>query len=178
MLHSLYRIIPALALSMLLHLLPFLSDLSADSGHTPQPRPSLQATLKPAPKAASAAPELALKPESVTKPRTEAPEKPAKPTVDRKKPLRTWTQSVREQFVAQQAQGLFYPQTAIDQGMEGEVLVLMVLDASGEVIGARVEQGSGYPLLDQAALLAVRRLHTLPGDAPSQAVLPVRFRLR
>ena len=50
--------------------------------------------------------------------------------------------------------------------------------ARGKVSAARVEQGSGYPLLDAAALRAVRSLHTLPADAPREAVLQLRFRLR
>lgn len=179
MLQSFKRIIPALTLSLLLHLLPFLGALPLDPP-PPPPRTVLQATLKaPAPPPTASAPTLALKPEVAAAPKASQTEKkPAKPPVDRKPALRTWTQSIREQFLAQREQGLFYPQAAIDQGMEGEVLVLMVLDPRGEVIGARIEQSSGYPMLDQAALLAVRRLHALPGDAPAQAVLPVRFRLR
>jgi len=58
------------------------------------------------------------------------------------------------------------------------VLVLLVLDGNGQVGAARIEQSSGYPILDDAALRAVRSLQSLPADAPRQALLPVRFRLR
>ena len=76
------------------------------------------------------------------------------------------------------AEGQFYPAESIARGEQGEVLVLMLLDEQGKVSAARVEQGSGYPLLDAAALRAVRSLSSLPADAPRQVVLPVRFRLR
>jgi len=53
----------------------------------------------------------------------------------------------------------------------------MVLDESGKVTAARIERGSGYSILDDAALHAVRSLNSLPADAPRQVVLPVHFRL-
>ena len=49
---------------------------------------------------------------------------------------------------------------------------------AGLVTAARVEQSSGHRLLDDAALSAVRSLRSLPADAPQEALLPVRFRLR
>lgn len=73
---------------------------------------------------------------------------------------------------------LFYPPEAIERGLEGEVLVLLFLDASGNAIAARIETSSGHPLLDQAAVRAARTLRSLPGSAPREALLPVRFRLR
>jgi protein TonB len=74
--------------------------------------------------------------------------------------------------------GQFYPAEAIARGFEGEVLVLIIIDESGRVTAARVEQGSGHRILDDAALRAVRSLRSLPADAPREALLPVRFRLR
>ena len=58
------------------------------------------------------------------------------------------------------------------------MLVLIIIDEDGRVTAARVEQGSGHRLLDDAALRAVRSLRSLPADAPREALLPVRFRLR
>lgn len=89
-----------------------------------------------------------------------------------------WRDQVRQHLHSLQRQGLFYPAEAIARGEQGEVLVLLLLDESGQVAAARVEQGSGYPLLDAAALRAVRSLSTLPADAPRESLLPVRFRLR
>ena len=74
--------------------------------------------------------------------------------------------------------GLFYPAEAIAQGLEGETLVLLILDESGKVSAARIEQGSGYRILDDAALQAVRSLHSLPANTPRETLLPVRFRLK
>ena len=89
-----------------------------------------------------------------------------------------WQQAVGRQFAQQMAQGDFYPAAAIAEGLQGEVLVLLLLDASGNVTAARVEQSSGHPLLDAAALRAVRALRGLPADAPRQAMQAVRFKLR
>ncbi len=78
----------------------------------------------------------------------------------------------------QMARELFYPPEAIARGLEGEALVLLFLDASGNVIAARLEASSGHALLDDAAVRAARTLHALPESAPREALLPVRFRLR
>jgi protein TonB len=54
---------------------------------------------------------------------------------------------------------------------------LLIIDENGEVSAARVEQGSGYRILDDAALRAVRSLRSLPANTPRETLLPVRFRL-
>jgi protein TonB len=79
---------------------------------------------------------------------------------------------------AQMAQELLYPPEAIARGLEGQALVLLFLDASGNAIAARLEASSGHALLDAAAVRAARTLHSLPDSAPREALLPVRFRLR
>lgn len=78
----------------------------------------------------------------------------------------------------QLARALFYPREAIEQGIEGEATVLLFLDESGDAIAARLEVSSGHALLDDAAVRAARSLRALPGGAPREALLPVRFRLR
>jgi protein TonB len=78
----------------------------------------------------------------------------------------------------QLARELLYPPEAIARGLEGEALVLLFLDASGNAIAARLEQSSGYVLLDDAAVRAARLLRALPDSAPREVLLPVRFRLR
>ena len=83
-----------------------------------------------------------------------------------------------QQANAQMARELFYPPEAIARGLEGEALVLLFLDASGNVIAARLEASSGHALLDNAAVHAARTLRGLPESAPREALLPVRFRLR
>lgn len=79
---------------------------------------------------------------------------------------------------AQLARELFYPPEAIARGLEGQALVLLFLDASGNAVAARLEASSGHALLDDAAVRAARTLRALPDSAPREALLPVRFRLR
>ena len=76
------------------------------------------------------------------------------------------------------ARDLPYPPEAIERGLQGEALVLIFLDETGNAIAARIETSSGHALLDDAALRAARTLRALPDSAPREALLPVRFRLR
>jgi len=78
----------------------------------------------------------------------------------------------------QVAKELFYPPEAIERGLEGEALVLLFLDESGNAIAARIEASSGHAILDAAAVRAARTVKSLPSSAPREALLPVRFRLR
>lgn len=99
----------------------------------------------------------------------------------REKPVllaRNWTAAVSQHLTKLNERGQFYPPEAIARGLEGEVLVLIIISESGQVTAARIEQSSGHRLLDDAALNAVRSLRSLPADAPREALLPVRFRLR
>ena len=178
---TLRPLLAAIGFSLLLHALPFASALLPPTKPTKPPASQpLQATLSPRPQAAPNP--TFIPPEPEPEPPREAAARPVekKPVsaVDRKKTAKTWTQAIREQFSEQQRQGLFYPEEAIRQGLQGEALVLLVLDESGHVVAARIEESSGHALLDDAALKAVRRLRTLPADAPAESLLPVRFRLR
>lgn len=173
-------LIAALAISFALHLLPFLplADFGQKSASTAAP--PLQAELRPPPASAlPPPPPLKLPDPPAPKPASAAKPKPLPPAESSPaRTAKTWTQVVREHLKKLDTAGQFYPAEAIARGEQGEVLVLMLLDEQGKVSAARVEQGSGYPLLDAAALRAVRSLSSLPADAPRQVVLPVRFRLR
>lgn len=168
-----YRLALAVTLSLLLHISPFLGEFV----HFPQtalPPPPIRAEIRmPSP---PPPPPLELdKPEPLarTAPRKEATAQAS----SRQSALPAWQREIRRQFGKQQKDGLFYPAEAIAQGLEGEVLILMLLDENGRVAAARVEQSSGQRLLDDAALRAVRALHSLPADAPQQTIVPVRFSL-
>jgi protein TonB len=178
-----YRLLLAFLASLLLHLSPLLAGLVPAVHQTPPP-PPLQATLRPPPAPLlppPPAPPLTLpEPPKPAASRPAPPRPPAATPVPKPPPaaVATWTQAVRRHLEDLQERGLFYPEEAIARGLEGEVLVLIVIDESGRVVAARVEQGSGHRLLDDAALRAVRSLRSLPADAPRDALLPVRFRLR
>ena len=173
----------AVCASLLVHgaapLTAWLASLHAPPSRPPA-APPLQARLQPAAQLPET-PELKLKAE--TSPAESSPQRPperppAPPPSTRQHKAASWQQAVRQQFSRQDSAGLFYPEVAIRQGIEGEVLVLLILGSDGEVAAARVEQGSGHAILDEAALRAVRRLQALPADAPRETLLPVRFRLR
>ena len=74
-----------------------------------------------------------------------------------------------------------YPKEAAQQGIDGRVFVQFVVTADGAVTDASVARGT-HPLLDQAALEAVRSMTFEPGQRDGAAVrtqmtLPITFRL-
>jgi protein TonB len=173
-----FRLALALIASLLSHLLPFISELVAPRT-APLPPPSspvLTAELRPPPR--PAAPPLML-PDApranAAKPKQIQAE--AKPAATSSKP-RSWEAEVSKQFRKQAELGLYYPAEAIIQGLQGEVIVLMIIGENGQISAARIEQSSGHRLLDEAALRAVRALRSLPATAPREALLPVRFSLK
>jgi protein TonB len=86
--------------------------------------------------------------------------------------------SVRQQLSHLLAQEGFYPEEAIRLRQEGEVWVSLFFDEEGNVLAARLETRSNFPLLDNAALKAARALKSLPTEGLEAITLPVRFRLR
>lgn len=76
-----------------------------------------------------------------------------------------------------------YPLAARQRNEQGRVLLLVQLDAEGRVLDAQLRLSSGSPLLDQAALDAVRRWRFSPARSrgvpvTSHLLVPVRFSLR
>lgn len=176
-----FRLLTALALSLTLHLLLIAPDLLPVTQKS-LPPPPLQAELRPPPAQTPSSPPLHLpepQPQASNAPRPFPPpsEKARRPPSSPDKP-KTWTQAVREQLRQLDAAGQFYPAEAIARGLQGEALVLLVIDEAGNVIATRLEQSSGHPILDEAALRAARSLKSLPADAPRQTILPIRFRLK
>jgi protein TonB len=125
--------------------------------NTIEPSPDLQrAAPKPPPPAPSPA---------GTKPKPRPPaERLAGETLDR--------------TLGQLSQTLLYPPEAVRRGLEGEVVVMLELDAAGRIVAASVASGSGHAILDEAALRAALQLGALGPSVGGKAVLlPVRFRL-
>lgn len=70
----------------------------------------------------------------------------------------------------------FYPEEAVRQGIEGDVLLQLALDEKGRVYSVEIVTSSGSPLLDRAAVTAAKNIGAMPGN-PSRTRLPVSFRL-
>ena len=170
-----YRLIAALALSLCLHGLPFLSDRLTQPPRPPA-TPPIQATLQALPPPTVAPPPILHLPEPP--PRKAEPVRAPRQNSPAPGAPKTWTQAVREQLKKLDAAGQFYPAEAIARGLEGDAQVLLIIDESGQVVATRVEQSSGHAILDEAAQRAARSLKSLPADAPRQTVLPIRFRLK
>jgi protein TonB len=73
---------------------------------------------------------------------------------------------------------LFYPPEARARGLEGEVRLLLTLDANGAIQDAQVAAGSGHRILDEAAVKAAFAMGRLPDADAREVILPVVFRLR
>jgi len=168
------RLALAVIVSLLLHFFPFIGDL-IHMQPPPASPPPLRAEIRMPARPAPPPPLMLDKPKSKAAPKPTKTHQPK--TSSSKYSIPAWQQEIERQFRKQQAEGVFYPAEAIARRLEGEVLVFMLINEHGQVTAARVEQGCGQRLLDDAALKAVRALHSLPADAPSEAVISVRFSL-
>lgn len=73
---------------------------------------------------------------------------------------------------------IVYPRMARKMGWQGQVQILVTVAADGSVINAAVASGSGYSVLDQAALRGVKAHRFTPGEKTESIVLNFRFRLK
>jgi len=76
-----------------------------------------------------------------------------------------------------------YPPESLFAGHEGTVTMRVLISTSGTVTKLSVERTSGYPLLDESALKAVRYWRFIPGKragrpAEFEVLIPVRFSIR
>jgi protein TonB len=136
----------------------------------PEPPPAPEVREEPAIKAKVEEPMKA----EIKKP---APPKPPEQRAEKKKPEPLAGQEL-DDALAQIADKLLYPPEAVKQGLQGEVMVLLDIAQGGHIAMASVAGSSGHPMLDQAALKAVRQVGSLsPLLAGRSILLPVRFRL-
>lgn len=75
-----------------------------------------------------------------------------------------------------------YPEEARRRGMEGRVALRVQVNSDGTATRVTLQQTSGHPLLDQAALKAVRWWKFLPAmkngePIPCEIEFPVVYRL-
>ena len=74
-----------------------------------------------------------------------------------------------------------YPVELWDANIEGETILMLHIDAEGGVASIDVDQSSGSPRLDSAAVQGGREMRFVPGRKGDRRVgawvrLPVRFR--
>ncbi|MFT7623322.1 MAG: protein TonB [Myxococcota bacterium] len=55
-----------------------------------------------------------------------------------------------------------YPRAAERAGLEGKVLIEIVVDAHGKIVSARVVGSSGHPVLDKAAMKSLAKITRVP----------------
>lgn len=169
------RLILALALSLALHGSLLLPDILKRPPVAPPP-PALQALLRLPPKSEAVPAEPLLK---NTLGSEEAPPvaKLPPPPVQQAKPASTVRRDVQ---VAQKklSKTQFYPPQAVEQGIEGDVRLILKLSADGSVDDVGIAASSGYPILDNAAIKAAYAMGKLTGVSSRELILPVIFRLQ
>jgi len=92
---------------------------------------------------------------------------------------RTWAAQIQRSL--QRAQ--IYPRSARRRAIEGTARIVLKLGLNGSVVEARLSQGSGARMLDEAALASVARVGTFPAapagleDTVHQFNVPMMFRI-
>ena len=77
----------------------------------------------------------------------------------------------------------YYPRLAIKRGWQGEVQLGIRIEANGNLSQIRILQGSGYGLLDKAAMKSLNEIEVLPkaiallNGKNLDLILPVKYRL-
>lgn len=154
----------------------------------PEPLPQPVAQPKPKPK-----------PKPVVKPKPKPTPKPVKKTETKPQPKpvqkptaqpQTATAGSQKAFVPPSSTAAYlrnpkpvYPALAQRRGMQGVVLLLVEVAADGAPRAVTVKKGSGFAILDKAALRAVRAWRFAPakrGGRPVKASIevPIRFTMK
>jgi periplasmic protein TonB len=164
------RLIPALALSLALHIGIFLPDLVNRLVFAPPP--TLRATLRLSPAPAPAEPLLKNTIDSEETPPAAAPARvtPAPATA---KAARRDAQKMQRKL----AKHLFYPPEAVTRGIEGDVWLLLKLSPDGDIVDVGIATSSGHPILDNAAIRAAYTMGRQAGAASRELIVPAHFRL-
>ncbi|MHA7879937.1 MAG: energy transducer TonB [Saccharospirillum sp.] len=109
-----------------------------------------------------------------------APSEPSFSDADRTDLINDYLQEIMLRL-----QGAFeYPSAALRRRQQGEVVLELMIESSGEIASVQLNSGSGFALLDDAALTMVRRLGPLPPlpeHLPDERLIlgvPVVFRLQ
>jgi periplasmic protein TonB len=153
----------------------------------PPPRPTAKPTLDPRPTTLKPAPTVARN--ALVVPRPQEQPTGATGEAQRDAPPPQTVAAIPAPMVRSTPVGNLYrnrkpdyPAEARRRGLQGRTLLRVEVSAAGTALVVQIVASSGYPVLDQAALAAVREWRfdpaTLDGKPVSGAVeLPVRFRL-
>lgn len=68
-----------------------------------------------------------------------------------------------------------YPQQALEQGVQGTVLLKLTLSPNGDVFQSEVVESSGSPLLDLAAFSASKTWKFKVGLPVKKIIAPIKF---
>lgn len=169
------RLTLALALSLALHGSLLLPDILKRPSVAPPP-PALQALLRLPPKPEAVPAEPLLK-NTLDNEEALPVAKVPPPPVQQVKPAGTLRRDVQ---VAQKklSKTQFYPPQAVEQGIEGDVRLILKLAADGSVDDVGIAASSGHPILDNAAIKAAYAMGKLTGVTSRELILPVIFRLQ
>ncbi len=193
--------LPAVMLVLVMHTCIWLSYTHWQTvQNKPRPLPSVSISLisAPAPQEVRPAPQQQRKPaapkQSATAPVTpatpaaaasSAPEEPAAPAESKEVAPPAVTEDTTPPIY--QAAYLnnpppIYPLVARRRGIEGTVVIRAQITEDGNCSVVNLSKSSGYEMLDQAALAAVKTWRFIPAQRGSQAinawvVVPITFRL-
>jgi TonB family protein len=67
-----------------------------------------------------------------------------------------------------------YPELALEEGLEGEVILKLETNAEGGVITAEMKKSSGHSILDEEAFKTVKKWRLTPSI---KVIVPIRFQL-
>src|SRR5512135_260552 len=146
----------------------------------PGQRPSAPEALE-TPRPADAAPGDPARPHPPERPRPMAPATASSPQPS-SLPSVERIQGVRVEARLLGSQKPVYPWEAWRRGLEGRVVLRLRVSAEGRVEEAKLYQGSGQAILDDAALRFAESLQFVPArrggtPIPTNVLLPIRYRL-
>ena len=156
----------ALLLSFVLHATLIIGPIWLATKPPPLPPPGIEARLLPRPVPEEMAEAVSTEPRNTDAVAEQLPFPP-----------RSLQGAALRRAQAALSKHLFYPPQAVTMGLEGEVILLLSLTESGQLVSVSVARSSGHAILDQAALDAARNIGALPGN-PRQTLFPVSFRLQ
>jgi protein TonB len=181
------RLLPALTLSLALHLGLLLPDALRLA--RPVAAPRLEASLRLPEKAPPASDEALLKNTLTTRPAPPTVKPPPAARIASPAPSPSPSPSpapapnriaARREIAAAQrklSQHLYYPPAAVARGIEGEVRLILRLSADGSIAEVDIATGSGHAILDQAAVKAAYAMGHVSWAHSRELILPVIFRL-